>query len=355
MPKLLMLSGPSGSGKSFKARQLLEADGNAVRINRDSIREMSILKWSPAREGWIIDAELAMTDAAARGKRNVIIDDTNLRQRDEDRWRYKAKELGYEFQKIQVTASLAQCILQDAHREGKARVGRIVIEKQFLQAGLVEWPADKQVVIFDIDGTLGDLEHRVPWITIGATCPSCMNMFADCAFCENGKIVKKNYDRFYSDVMNDKPIDIVVRWAQECIKHFCVLIVSGRSPEKCDQSTLDWLCKHKIPFDHIYMRRYNMHGPDYEEKELILKDILKVVPKEKIAFVVDDRPSVVTMWRRNGLRVIPVRGRDDDPFYSYDSEYEKQLTEEAKNEKGNTSLADGVGNEPVSVGTDPSA
>ena len=37
-------------------------------------------------------------------------------------------------------------------------------------------------------------------------------------------------------------------------------------------------------------------------------DILKYLPKEKIAFVIDDRPSVIRMWRENGLSVIPVRG-----------------------------------------------
>lgn len=58
-----------------------------------------------------------------------------------------------------------------------------------------------------------------------------------------------------------------------------------------------------------------MHGPDDEEKQLILNDILKTLPKEKIAFVVDDRPNVVAMWRRNGIRVFPVRGRDDAKFY----------------------------------------
>jgi hypothetical protein len=64
------------------------------------------------------------------------------------------------------------------------------------------------------------------------------------------------------------------------------------------------------------MRRSYHHGPDTEEKQLILNDIVAMIPKENIAFVVDDRPSVIQMWRSNGLTVIPVRGRDDDKFYA---------------------------------------
>jgi predicted kinase len=342
MPKLIMLSAPSASGKSTLARQMMEQDGNAVRINRDDLREMSITKWKPSREDWIIKSEIALCKVAAGCKKNIIIDDTNLSKSDEDRWQGVAKEIGYTFEKIKLEVDLEECIARDARRAYKS-IGRPAIERQFLKAGLWKIPASKKTVIFDIDGTLADLTHRVPWITIGATCPNCVEearpSYADyymfqngnmpepfediwsngngtCKFCEGtGKIVKKWHDAFYSLCSFDTPIDIVVRWLRACYEDYHVLIVSGRSPEKGGERTIGWLSDLDCPYHHILMRRANCHGPDDEEKQLILDMILKIVPKEDIAFVVDDRKSVVDMWRRNGLTVYPVRGRDDDKFY----------------------------------------
>lgn len=329
MPKLTMLSGLSGSGKSTIAKQMMATDGNAVRINRDDLRAMSITKWKPSREEWIIQAEIALAEAAVKLKKNIIIDDTNLYTRDEDRWRQVAWKANYSFEKQKVDASLKTCIERDSQRLGKARIGRPAIERQALKAGLWEDPLSKDSIIVDIDGTLADLSHRTAWITIGATCPNCqgkgtiVSLLAvvgapekDCPVCnKTGKLTKKQHDVFYSLVNRDEPIEAVVNWVRACHGHYQILIVSGRSPEKCGNETVDWLETHGIPYDHILMRRPNIHGPDTEEKQLILNEILRVIPKCKIAFVIDDRPSVVAMWKANGLRVFPVRGRDDDKFY----------------------------------------
>ena len=376
MPKMIMLSGPSGSGKSTLAFELMKADGNLVRINRDDLRKMSIIKWTPKREEWIISAELYLARAAALLGKNILIDDTNLTQSDEDRWKNHAAKLidsrgkPYSFEKRQLNADLGICVERDSFRQGNARVGRPTIERQFLKGKLWDIPQmpcpdcmgvqggsgycylcndkgtiNRKTVIFDIDGTLADLTHRTPWITIGAICPSCdgkggwkvsvkdidystnpvtiTHNEKQCGLCEGtGKVTHKDHDTFYSLVHKDKPIDIVVRWIQECYKHYHVVIVSGRSPEKCGEETCQWLTDNWIPYHHIIMRRSNCHGPDVDEKQLILNDILKIIPRSQIAFVVDDRPSVVDMWRKNALTVIPVRGRDDDKFYELMDELE---------------------------------
>jgi len=318
MPKLIMLSGPSGSGKSTVASQILLSDANAVRLNRDMIREMSISKWTPKREGWIIAAEIAMARAAAELKKTILIDDTNLTASDEARWKGLAYAHGYLFEKRAMDVDIDTCIARDSLRAGKARVGRAAIERQFLRGKLWRVPEGMPVVIFDVDGTLADLQHRVPWITIGASCPNCRgNVVPDCLVCKGtGKLVKKQHDVFYSLVERDEPIEAVIKWVQACYAAgFFVIIVSGRSPETSAEGTYAWLATHNVPYHRIIMRRAYMQGPDTEEKQLILDDLLKIIPKEQIAFVVDDRPSVVQMWKDNGLRVFPVRGRDDDQFY----------------------------------------
>lgn len=319
MPKLIMMSGPSGSGKSTVSKELMKQNPNLVRLNRDSIRAMSIEKWTPKKEGWIIDAEMAMARAAAKSKKDVLIDDTNLTATDEVRWYGLAQEIGYKFEKKIVFEDILTCVERDNRRTGKERIGRPAIERQFLRGKLWKVPPGMQTVIFDIDGTLADLQHRVCWITIGAECPNCRIQEANaptCPMCnDTKKVVKKQHDTFYSLVDRDPPIEVVVKWIQACWEQYFVLIVSGRSPESSGDGTIWWLEQHGIKYNHIIMRRAYHHGPDTDEKQMILDDILKIIPKEDITFVVDDRPSVVEMWRKNGLRVFPVRGRDDDDAF----------------------------------------
>jgi hypothetical protein len=55
-------------------------------------------------------------------------------------------------------------------------------------------------------------------------------------------------------------------------------------------------------------------GSDKRPDTLIKAEFLKHLPKEKIALVLDDRPSVCRMWEENGLTVEWVRGRDCEEF-----------------------------------------
>src|SRR5208337_3365371 len=263
---------------STLTREMLQEDGNAVRINRDDLRAMSILKWSGRREKWIIAAEMGICAVAAKMGLNIIIDDTNLMPSDEDRWKNVAKQLGYDFNKVKLDVDIEVCVERDKQRRGIARLGRPTIERQFLRGGLWKVPAGKKTVIFDIDGTIADLTHRVPWIRIGAICPMCEGdcVFKDgvqdvdytqnppkicyryktCPGCEGeGKILKKNHDQFYARVLEDKPIEVVLRWLRACKEDYYVLIVSGRSPEKCGEETCQWLEENNAPYDHIIMRR----------------------------------------------------------------------------------------------------
>lgn len=51
---------------------------------------------------------------------------------------------------------------------------------------------------------------------------------------------------------------------------------------------------------------------DRRDDTVVKKEILDLLPKERIAFVIDDRPRVVRMWKENGLRVIPVAGQCEE-------------------------------------------
>ncbi len=58
-------------------------------------------------------------------------------------------------------------------------------------------------------------------------------------------------------------------------------------------------------YQDLHMRAEGDYRPDYIVKSQILDGIL--ADGHDIAFVVDDRPSVVAMWRERGLTCLHVR------------------------------------------------
>ena len=149
---------------------------------------------------------------------------------------------------------------------------------------------DKKTVIFDLDGTLALIDSRRE-ISIG----------------DDGKM---DWDTFFNPKMIslDDPNIPVIKMAQILDSQgFNIVIFSGRSI-KTDSATKDWLDKHNVPFNKLFMRPPDKHfWPDNKLKQHWLD---RVVIKDDIFAVFDDRQQVVDMWRDNGLTVFQVADGD---------------------------------------------
>jgi hypothetical protein len=165
-------------------------------------------------------------------------------------------------------------------------------QRDDLQAGRIVWP-ERLLVLVDLDGTLTNPEERLHYVKLG----------------------KKNWEKFFAEVDRDPPVEAVTKWVRELAKEFTIVLVSGRPIDKAGAKTLWWLRHHRVPYEHLFMRRGGDRRPDTETKSEILRDLLRVMPKANIFFAIDDRPSVVEqVWRKNGIRVFPVRA-SDNAFY----------------------------------------
>jgi beta-phosphoglucomutase-like phosphatase (HAD superfamily) len=143
----------------------------------------------------------------------------------------------------------------------------------------------KDVVIFDLDGTLALIEHRQHFLK-----------------------GKKNWREFFAACVDDppnQPIIEVLRALHLSGKE--IWIVSGRSNE-VQHETVDWLKRNGIPYEQLIMRHVGDFRPD---------DVLKrhwlvngTLPKERVLMVFDDRDKVVEMWRREGLTCAQVAPGD---------------------------------------------
>ena len=128
--------------------------------------------------------------------------------------------------------------------------------------------------IFDLDGTLADCSQRLHHITG-----------------EN-----KDWDSFYKDCVNDKPILPIVELAQVLKESYQDLVfVTGR-PEKYMEETTEWLCNHlETDYVTLMMRENGDHRPDYIVKKEIYEKYIK--PYYHIDGVFEDRRQCVDMWR----------------------------------------------------------
>jgi len=140
-PKLLMLQGLPGCGKSTYAKSLI----GWKRVNKDDLRKMiDDDVWSKSNEKQIKIIEEDIVSFYLRNGFNVVIDDTNFAY--EEYWRSFAKLQNAEFEVKFFDVPLMECIERDSKR-GEKSVGSKVIMKmynQYLKPEPPKYSDDKQ-------------------------------------------------------------------------------------------------------------------------------------------------------------------------------------------------------------------
>tara|TARA_R100000479_G_C6324592_1_gene179089 strand:+ start:42 stop:359 length:318 start_codon:yes stop_codon:yes gene_type:complete len=85
-----------------------------------------------------------------------------------------------------------------------------------------------------------------------------------------------------------------------------VIVVSGRNERHRDVTERQL---QSLDYIKLIMRPDDNYDPDHVFKQEVLDIILE--SQFDVEFVVDDRPSVVQMWRKNGLTCFDVGGFDE--------------------------------------------
>lgn len=86
-----------------------------------------------------------------------------------------------------------------------------------------------------------------------------------------------------------------------------ILAVTGRE-ERSRQVCIDWFTQHDLPIDELHMRPDGNRDSDVIVKERIYQR--EIAPDNDVLYVLDDRDSVVAMWRRLGLKCLQVQAGD---------------------------------------------
>jgi predicted kinase len=140
-------------------------------------------------------------------------------------------------------------------------------------------------IICDLDGTLCNCEHRRHHVR------------------KDPPDWKSFFEAMDKDTLNEPLRKFLWSMHTEVV----TLFVSGR-PDNYRSITERWLIENlsyssnfweTISEDNLFMRKSGDFRPDWVVKEEILKE--EILPNYEVLCVIDDRPSVVDMWRRNNL------------------------------------------------------
>lgn len=140
---------------------------------------------------------------------------------------------------------------------------------------------DTKVFVFDIDGTLSNLKHRLPHIQKSP----------------------KDWGTFKSLIPFDKPQSDIIWLTQVFKNHGSVVICSARDASN-RQETLKWLDDNGVYYDDLFMRE----AKDYRDDGIIKKELLEQIRDiwgEPFMWF-DDRNRVVESIREEGIRVLQV-------------------------------------------------
>lgn len=149
--------------------------------------------------------------------------------------------------------------------------------------------------VFDIDGTLADLSHRLHFIGAGPN-----------TFVPETSAPEKDWDGFFAASAHDKPIFQVIMVARALAQAGHQIIYSTGRKESIRGITVEWLNKYRCPVGHLYMRKEDDHREDNVVKSELFDQILAASPMDSIAGVFEDREQVVKMYRDRGVKVFQV-------------------------------------------------
>lgn len=283
-PELVVLVGPPGSGKTTHAEELVKQ--KFIRVNQDD----------QGKEGHKV-----LFFSSLQQRSNIVIDRMNFTKEQRQFYIQKAVENGY-ITKIKVLhenydTCLERCkkrqnhpTIKDMKTASKALNSFFSkYEKPSLdEADIVEFiyssiPTTK-VVICDLDGTLCNIDHRLHYIKTEG---------------------KKDWKKFFNALNDDTPNEWC-RYLLFCISaigSYDIVFASGRSDSHYDQ-TRQWLERH-LPGSRtvpLFMRPRSDFRKDVIIKEIILDFEIKT--RWEPFFFIDDRQSVVDMWRSKGYTVL---------------------------------------------------
>jgi hypothetical protein len=135
-------------------------------------------------------------------------------------------------------------------------------------------------VIFDADGTLSSVAHRVPYLDKG------------------------DWSRFHGEMYLDAPIAKTIAAARRHKARGDAVIVLSMRPERFRAVTERWLKEAGVPYDEVHLRPEGDPRSGTEVKRDIYRR--KIAPRYDVVRAYDDHQPILDMWREEGVPALRV-------------------------------------------------
>ena len=282
--KLLVTRGLPASGKSTWAIKYVQENGNTIRINNDSLSNMLFGEaWVPENYKIIDKSRMLLIEKhLADGKHDIIVDNTNLTEKNIVAYQKLADEHGYvleikDFRHVPVET----CIARNRARLN-AVPDKVIYEmyRTHVYKEPVPLPIDPTLpnaIIVDIDGTIAKMVTR-----------GC-------------------YENTAEKYLEDEPIEQVLNIVRRYISDHTVIFLTGRQ-DSVREATEQWL-EQKAGFKkgsyHLFMRTAGKRQiADFVFKREVAQN--EIIGKYNISFWIEDRIRNVEMARQLGITAIQV-------------------------------------------------
>lgn len=292
-----ILVGISGSGKStWASNYWLSKPESTIIVNRDKIRELlfgftesNISQYYTTEKLGMFEKEVTkyedtiIQEALASGK-EVIIDATHLERKYIERYKIWNEETEVIFFEV----SLDEAVRRDSLRHRK--VGEKIIAAQF---------ARFESLLDDLAG--GDPLDLEPVVSINNEFDKdlCVIFNVDGTLAHKGDRSPFDWAKVAEDIIDWSTVAALQAYRAAGAT---IIICTGRD-EICEDETRDWLIRHNIKFDKLFIRKHKDMRPDWVVKEEMWREISE---DYYISGMFDDRLQVVRRARALGLKVFNV-------------------------------------------------
>lgn len=310
---IILLCGISASGKTTWAKEYLKNNSNSVIVSRDILREKyfpnngikRILPFQLEERITSIERKLVLKNALLN--KDVIIDDTNLRQKYLKEWIsiFEKENLDWKIEIFDI--SLEEAIKRNSTREEK--VDEYVLRNQYRifssnKKDILNMknniftnphPNDMKVEIPKIDRPVLDI---VPYNRENLKkLPLAVIVDIDGTITLTGNRDIYDYSKVDVDIPRMDVVKVIKSLEEKNIK---IIIFSGRKLE-AKEKTIQWLKNNLIPFNGIYLR--NEEESNNNCSDIVAKYRMFNEVRDKYDFIgaFDDRPKVTRLYQELGL------------------------------------------------------
>lgn len=135
--------------------------------------------------------------------------------------------------------------------------------------------AARPLAVFDIDGVLADVSHRLHYLDV------------------------HRWERFFAAADADPLLDEGADRLRAAQDSYDVVYLTGR-PERNRRLTVDWLAGNDLPTSPLYMRADDDLRPARYVKREVLRELSRT---REIVSIIDDDPAVVATLEADGWPV----------------------------------------------------